>query len=146
MLQKIFIQIPCVIQVMFTCCCNEHSKNLTSLPQQEFVSSWHHCLVQVSLLPWGVCLQSWFRGSILMGSLSQISSFPAFNMTESLEDKERFMTKTGCHLGHVCPRLHWLQPNQRPQPNCKGGWKMQPSCVPKLDLGEHLAKFANVFI
>lgn len=42
---------------------SEHSKNLTSLPQ-EFVSSSHHCLVQVRLLLW-VCLQSWFWGSIL---------------------------------------------------------------------------------
>lgn len=59
---KIFTQIS-LFKFMLTCCCNEHSKNLTSLPQ-EFVSSWHHCLVQVRLLPW-VCLQSWFRGSIL---------------------------------------------------------------------------------
>lgn len=53
-----------LFKFMLTCCCKEHSKNLTSLTQQEFVSSWHHCLVQVRLLPW-VCLQSWFRGSIL---------------------------------------------------------------------------------
>lgn len=86
------------------------------------------------------------QGIHLMGLLSQIFSFPAVNMRECLEAKERFMTKTGCGLGHVCPRFHWLQPNQRPQTNCKGGWKMQPSCVPKLELGEHLDKFANVFI
>ena len=54
-----------LFKFMLTCYCNKHSKNLTSLPQQEFVSSCHPCLVQVRLLPWRVCLQSWFRGSIL---------------------------------------------------------------------------------
>lgn len=44
---------------------NPARKELWRPPQQEFVSSCHPCLVQVRLLPWRVCLQSWFRGSIL---------------------------------------------------------------------------------
>lgn len=86
-------------------------------------------------------------GIHLMGLPSQIFSFPAVNMRESLEGQRKVYDKNWMWFGTRLPQdSHWLQPNQRPQTNCKGGWKMQPSCVPKLELGEHLDKFANVFI
>lgn len=55
------------------------------------------------------------------------------------------MTKTGCGLGHVCPRFHWLQPNQRPQTERMGGWKCSLLCA-QTGTGEHFQTNLQMFL